>query len=218
MDPQLTQRYQSTAGAAAYRRKYERSWTRRLSHRREMNVVRRALRRAVVRGSVLDVPCGAGRLLPVLLETAPQVIAVDLSAAMVGEAKAAIAQHARAGEVRFVVAAADALPLRDGEVDTAVCHRLLHHMGEASERAGVLAELARVAGRRVVLSFSDDTTFKSRLQRRRGLKRNRHLLTPGALYAEAAAHGLTPIGAPLRLNGWMSLVAVAVFATQGNSA
>lgn len=218
MDPRLTQRYQSTAGAAAYRRKYERSWTRRLSHRREMSVVRQALDRAVVRGSILDVPCGAGRLLPLLLEAAPKVVAVDLSAAMVGEAQAAIAEHPRAGDVSFAVAAADALPLRSGEVDTAVCHRLLHHMGEASERAGVLAELARVAGRRVVLSFSDDTTLKSRLQRRRGLRRNRHLLTPAALCAEAAVHGLTPIGAPLRLNGWMSLVAVAVFATRDNPA
>lgn len=212
MDPRLNARYQSAAGAAAYRRKYERSWVRRLSHRREMRVVRRALARAGAAGVLLDVPCGAGRLLPLLLEVGQEVIAADLSAAMVAEARAALEADARRGRVRFCVAPAHALPLADGAVDTALCHRLLHHLGEPGERAAVLRELARVARRRVVLSFSDETTFKSRWQRRRGVRRVRHVLAPRALDAEAAAHGLVPVGRPIRLNGLTSLLAVAVYA------
>ena len=118
----------------------------------------------------------------------------------------------------FEVASAADLPLEDGSVDTAVCHRLIHHMAAAEERAGVFAEMARVADRRVVISFSDDSTWKGRSQRRRGVHRRRSALMPDDLFAEAAAHGLTPFGKPLRLNGFHSLVAVAVFGVRGADA
>jgi ubiquinone/menaquinone biosynthesis C-methylase UbiE len=212
VDPHLLDRYRSTAGAAAYRRKYERTLVRRLSNRRELSIVHRALARAGTRGRVLDCPCGAGRLVPTILRHAERVTCVDLSEAMVAEAREALAPLAATGAVDFVVAPADDLPVEDGAFDTAVCHRLIHHMAAREERAGVLAEMARVARRRLVLSFSDDTTFKARRQRRRGIVRRRHTLAPEALRAEAAVHGLRPIGAPLRLDGFHSLVAVAVFA------
>jgi ubiquinone/menaquinone biosynthesis C-methylase UbiE len=211
MDPRLLARYESASGAAAYRRKYARSWIRRLSNRRELAVVRKALARAGAQGRLLDCPCGAGRLTPTLLRFAGHVTCVDLSEAMVAEARDVLAAEAAAGRVDFRVAPADALPFGDGAFDTAVCHRLLHHMATPGERAGVLAELARVASRRVVLSFADDSTRKARRQRRRGTPRRRHALRPEVLHAEAATHGLRPLGAPLRLNGFHSLVAVAVF-------
>jgi ubiquinone/menaquinone biosynthesis C-methylase UbiE len=218
MDPKLLERYHSTAGASAYRRKYERSWVRRLSNRRELAVVRRALARAGTQGRVLDCPCGAGRLAPTLLRVAEHVTCADISAAMVDQAREALAPAHEAGRVSFLVAPADRLPVEDGAFDTAVCHRLIHHMGEAEDRAAVLGEMARVARRAVVISFSDDTTRKARGQRRRGVVRNRHVLTPDALYAEAAPHGLVPRGSPIRLNGWASLVAVAVFDVGGPAA
>jgi hypothetical protein len=130
---------------------------------------------------------------------------------MVAEARDALHGTAAEGRVRFVVAPADRLPLGDGAVDTAVCHRLLHHMEADEERAGVLRELARVARRRVIASFSDGTTWKAKSQGRRGVERRRHLLAPERLFAEAAAHGLHPIGRPIRLCGFTSLLAVAVF-------
>ncbi len=211
MDPNLLARYQSSSGAAAYRRKYERSWIRRLSNRRELAIVDRALDRAAAAGRVLDCPCGAGRLTPTILKHADEVVCADISAPMVDEAREALAPLEQAGVVSFAVAAASDLPMEDDAFDTAVCHRLIHHMAEAQERAGVLAELARVASRRVVISFSDDSTWKGRSQRRRGVARKRSALMPADLFAEAAAHGLTPLGKPLRLNGFHSLVAVAVF-------
>ncbi len=211
MDPKLLERYHSQAGAAAYRGKYRRSWIRRLSHRREMQIVRRALRRAGTRGVVLDCPCGAGRLAPVLLERAEHVRCVDVSEAMVEQARDALAPFVERGDVALHVASADALPFDDGDFDTAVCHRLIHHMADPEDRARVFAEMARVARRAIVISFSDDTTRKARSQRRRGVKRNRHTLTPQALHAEAAPHGLVPKGDPVRLNGMTSLVAIQVF-------
>lgn len=212
MDPKLLDRYQSTAGAAAYRRKYERSWIRRLSNRRELEIVRRALKRAGAGGKLLDCPCGAGRLTPTLLEVAEHVTCADISDSMVDQAREALAPFVEAGRVAFLTAGAAGLPVEDDAFDTVVCHRLIHHMAEASERAGVFAELARVARRRVVLSFSDDSTWKGRSQRRRGVHRKRHALLPEALNDEVAAFGLNPIGKPQRINGFHSLVAVAVFA------
>ena len=212
MDPKLLARYQSSSGAAAYRRKYERSWIRRLSNRRELAIVDKALERAEAHGRVLDCPCGAGRLTPTILRHAAEVVCADISAPMVEEARAALAPFAEAGAVSFLVAPAHDLPVEDDAFDTAVCHRLIHHMADANERAAVLRELARVARRRVVLSFSDDSTWKGRSQRRRGVNRRRSALMPEDLFAEAAAHGLAPLGRPLRLNGFHSLVAIAGFA------
>jgi len=215
VDPHLLARYQSSGGAAAYRRKYERSWIRRLSNRRELAIVDRALERAGAHGRLLDCPCGAGRLPPTLLRHAEHVVCADLSDAMVTQAREALAPLAQAGAVSFAVASAAALPMEADAFDTAVCHRLIHHMAAAEERGAVLAEMARVAARRVVISFSDDSTWKGRSQRRRGVNRRRSALQPAQFMEEAAAHGLRPLGQPLRLNGFHSLVAVAVFEVTG---
>ena len=215
MDPKLLERYQSSTGAAAYRRKYERSWTRRLSNRRELAMVDRALDLAGTSGRVLDCPCGAGRLTLTLLLYADHVTCADISEAMILEAQATLSPFEQMGRVAFAVAPANALPFEDNAFDTAVCHRLIHHMAEREERAAVLAEMARVAERRVILSFSDDSTRKGRSQRRRGINRKRHALMPAGLFEEAAAHGLNPLGKPMRLNGIFSLVAVVVFAVSG---
>lgn len=215
MDPKLIARYESSTGAAAYRRKYERSWIRRMSNRRELSIVDRALARAGASGRLLDCPCGAGRLTPTLLRHADEVICADMSQAMVDEARDALGPLADGGSVSFLTAPASDLPLDDGAVDTAVCHRLIHHMNVEAERAAVLAELSRVAARRLVISFSDDSTWKARSQRRRGVARRRSALMPAQLHAEAAEHGLLPIGEPLRLNGFHSLVAIQVFDATG---
>lgn len=211
MDEHLIERYGSPAGAAAYRAKYDRSLTRRWSNRRELSAVARALTRAHAAGRLLDCPCGAGRLTPTLLEVAEHVTAVDLSPAMVAEARDALALHAAAGRVDFAVASADRLPFPDQAFDTVVCHRLLHHLEDPVARGNVLAELARVAQRRVIVSFSDATTLKARLQTLRRVQRRRTVLSPRQLAGEAGAHGLALEGAPLRLSSLFSLVAVAVF-------
>lgn len=211
MDPGLLHRYASPEGAAAYRRKYTRSLLRKLSNRRELALVDRALGQARAHGRVLDCPCGAGRLVPTILKHADHVTAVDLAHAMVTQAEEALAPLAAAGHVDFAVASVDDLPFEDGTFDTAVCHRLIHHIADVGERAAVLAELARVARRRVILSFGDATTWKRRVQARRGKTRRRIALEPALLRGEAAAQGLVLEEPVRRLNGLFSLVAVAVF-------
>ena len=213
MDEKLIERYDSPDGAAAYRRKYRRSWSRRLSHRREVAILRRALRRAGAKGSVLDCPCGAGRMTPHILAFAQRVTCVDLAGAMIAEAKDALARvrHDFPDRISFHRASASDLPFPDNSFHTSVCHRLIHHLPDAADRYAVLAELARVTTDRVVCSFSDATTAKARSQIRRGVTRNRYALDPAALSEQAAACGLQLMGPPLRLNSFTSLVAIAVF-------
>ena len=207
----LLHRYGSKDGALAYRHKYERTLSRRLSNRRELAIVDRTLLEAGVHGRVLDCPCGAGRLTPTILGHAEHVTAVDLSAAMVAEAKDALAPLLAGGGLDFAVASVDDLPFAEKHFDAAVCHRLIHHIADPMARAKVFAELARVTKERVVMSFSDATTIKHRLQSRRGRKRRRVAFEPDRLREEAAAEGLVLRGVPQRLNGLFSLVAVTVF-------
>ena len=202
-------RYGTEAGAKAYREKYRRSFLRRWSSRRELKLVYSALAQASASGKFLDCPCGAGRLGPVLLRRAVRLVCADLSGPMLHEAQSALDQPARAGRVGFVRAAAEQLPFAKGAFDVLVCHRLLHHIADPAARGRLFSELARVAGRWVVLSFQDATTLKRRLQRSR--PRRRVALTPRELEREASRPGLILVPPIRRVHGWFSLVAVALF-------
>ncbi len=215
IDAHLEERYASPQGAAAYRDKYRRSVLRRLSGARELAVVRRAIARARVRGHVLDCPCGAGRLVPTILERAERVTAADRSPAMLDVARVELARYAGAGRVAFAVAGAQALPFETDAFDAAVCHRLIHHVADPAARHAILSELARVSRGPVVLSFNDASTLKMRLQGLRGRRRRRIAWRPEALAEEARAAGLVLRGRVRRLAGAFSLVAVGVFAHEG---
>ena len=203
------ERYGSRAGAEAYARKFQRSPVRRLSNRRELALLRQALERAGTADDALDVPCAAGRLVPVLLERVRVVTAVDLSPAMVEVARQALAEPLGKGQVAVWQGSAEALPFADRAFDTAVCWRLLHHLTDRAARLRVLSELARVSRRAVVLSFADAGTVKARLQALRGRNRRCAKLSREALSAEAAEAGLA-LEATTRLSSCFSLVAAAV--------
>src|SRR5262245_1902809 len=204
----LEQRYGSAEGAAAYRRKYEQSWLRRVSAKREATLLRWALEEAGAEGVVLDVPCGAGRLVPVLLERARRVTAVDTSPAMLAEAKAALVEEVAADRVVFGTASADALPFDQGAFDTAVCWRLLHHVVERDARVRVLHELGRVARRAAIVTFSDAGTWKAWSERVRRRRRRCVLLAEKDLRGEAHDAGLQ-IEQTRRLSNAFSLLSCA---------
>jgi len=208
VDPTLAQRYRSPEGALGYRHKYERGLLRRLSNRRELALVARALSRAGG-GDVLDCPCGAGRLLPVLARGARRLTAADFSATMVEQARHAVRDDPRLSAVRFGLGSAGRLPFADGSFDVAVCHRLVHHL-PAAERAAVLSELARVARHAVVLSFADAATPRARARARRGRGSSAVALTAAELRAEAGRCGLVLEEPVLRIGGWVSVQAIAV--------
>lgn len=220
----LRARYDSEAGARAYARKYDGRWSRRLSSRREMNLVRWAMTKVreaggggggggggppSPTGTVLDVPCAAGRLVPVLLESADRVTAIDRSPAMVAVAREATAGEAAAGRVVVGEGDAMALPFADGAFETVVCWRLLHHLTERADRVRVLRELARTSRRGVVVTFADAGTWKARFQRWRRRNRRCAKLSTQDLTSEARDAGLSLL-ATRRLSSLFSLLAAAV--------
>jgi SAM-dependent methyltransferase len=76
--------------AQQYLQKHRQGWSRRLSHWRDQQMARRALRLAGEPGLILDLPCGAGRFWPLLAENPHRVIlAADNSADMLAIAMAA---------------------------------------------------------------------------------------------------------------------------------
>lgn len=85
--------------------------------------------------SVLDVACGAGFGLRMLLDHGARPIGVDLQAPAVAEARAV------APQADLVQASAASLPLADHAVDLVVSFETLEHVPDA---AAMLAELRRV--------------------------------------------------------------------------
>ncbi|MDP9165815.1 MAG: methyltransferase domain-containing protein [Actinomycetota bacterium] len=92
----------------------------------------------------VDVGCGTGLSTRALAEIVGRVVGLDPSPHMLAAASAA------AG-VRFAVAKAEALPLRDGVADVITCAASMHWFGPAA-----FDELARVAAPRAVLAVYSD--------------------------------------------------------------
>lgn len=176
--------------AQAYLQKHRDGLARRLSHWRDEQLARRALALAGDPGSVLDLPCGAGRFWPVLAEKAGRLIlAADNSADMLSLACAA--QPAEVVKrVRPLHTSAFAIDLPDDAVDAVFCMRLLHHIGEAEYRLQVLRECRRVSRDSLIVSLWVDGNYKAwkrrRLERRRQAKgyQNRFVLPAVTVEAE----------------------------------
>lgn len=104
--------------------------------------------------TIVDVGTGTGRAAIGLSAAGAIVTGLDASAQMLDVAKA------RAGaaglSVTFAVADAHALPLRDREVDAAVCLRVLMHAIDWRQCVG---ELCRVSRSRVVVDFPAACSF-----------------------------------------------------------
>jgi len=130
----------------------------RRKHRHHVRVLLRAL--ASLRGvrRVLDVPCGTGRFHPALRAAGYEVVGVDLSEAMLAEAP-------RPG--RLVCTDVERAGVRTGAADLVMNLRHLSYVDDPPERSRMLAELARMAGRWVLVEYSPCAwTLRARLRRR----------------------------------------------------
>jgi ubiquinone/menaquinone biosynthesis C-methylase UbiE len=101
------------------------------------------VRRAAIRAArvtpgmiVADVGIGTGFLAEAALDAGARVIGIDISDAMLAQARAKF--EGRPFECR--IGGTDHLPLRDGEADAVVANMVLHH---APDPAGAIREMAR---------------------------------------------------------------------------
>lgn len=161
-----------TDHAREYFLKHQAGLARRLSHKRDEQLARRALALAGEPGLVLDLPCGAGRFWPLLAEKPNRVIiGADNSEAMIETACAAQPPEVVA-RVRPLQTSAFAIDLPDNAVDSIFCMRLFHHIGEAAHRKTILSEFQRVSRDSVILSLWVDGNFKAWRRKKLELRRS----------------------------------------------
>ena len=166
----IKDQYTDEAVARAYDRERFTTFVGRTFDRLEKRAIRAILARAcrdLPAPSVLDIPCGTGRITELLLESGLEVKGGDISPAMMAVARERCARFgARATWQQLDL---DKLELDDQIVDLSTCIRLFHHL-DSSQRAAILRELARVTRRYVVINVSfSSPVYRLRRQVKRAL-------------------------------------------------
>ena len=180
--------------AQQYLHKHQDGLARRLSHWRDVQLARRALKRAGEPNLVLDLPCGAGRFWPLLAERPNRVIlAADNSRDMLAIAMARQPEEVVA-RVKTFQTSAFAIDLTENAVDSIFCMRLLHHIADPEHRLAMLREFHRVTRDTLIVSLWVDGNFKAwkrrRLEARRAAARgaaenqNRFVIARDVIEAE----------------------------------
>ncbi|WP_369959891.1 class I SAM-dependent methyltransferase [Pseudomonas benzenivorans] len=187
-----------------YLHKHRDGLARRLSHWRDVQVARQALRLAGEPNLLLDLPCGAGRFWPLLAQNPNRVIlAADNSADMLATARAAQPAEVVA-RIKTFQTSAFAIDLGANAVDCIFCIRLLHHIESAAHRLAILREFHRVSRDSVILSLWVDGNYKAwkrrRLERRRaaagkaGQNQNRFVVKREVIEAQFRQVGFEILG------------------------
>ncbi len=100
--------------------------------------------------SLLDAPCGVGRVAALAQLSEIPYTGVDLAPAMLDAAKDRCRDEQRS--VAWIRGDLEALPLRGRSFDVVLCLRLLHHLPERI-RERVVREVSRAASRAVIFTY-----------------------------------------------------------------
>jgi len=165
-------RYVDFEKARNYNLKYERKLLKRLSTKREYQILRRLLAKQGRCQNMLEIPCGGGRISSQLANATDLLIQADIG-----------------------LASGFRIPIRDAGVDAAVCIRLSHHLTTMEQRESLLVELLRVARRYVIMTFFDYHSIKNILRRLRNSK-PKLTMTISQISSVAAANGARLISCP----------------------
>lgn len=116
--------------------------------------------------TVLDAPCGVGRLSLWLAQKGCDVTAIDLGESAVQLTNKLLAER----NFRETAEWQDIFNTRfaDNEFDASVCFRLLHHFKERNDQQALVRELCRVSSKYVVISYFSRysvTSLKRRLRK-----------------------------------------------------
>jgi len=147
------QKYRGRYFDASRAAKYAQRQINTKTHKREIKCISKALADVAKGSHILDIPCGAGRLLPELVEMGFKVTSADVAPPMIEEAqKYAESQHLK---VKVDYAIADVLDtgFQDNSFDVVLCNRMFHHFRESEVRVAGLKELKRIAREYLIVSF-----------------------------------------------------------------
>ena len=132
--------FESEDAAAAYQdERFSRSRRWRWTDRRERSLVEKFLA-TLPRGSrFLDLPCGSGRLAPLVRKAEMGYVGADVALPMLRLAQQSL------GPLALLKADALALPFRQRAFDGVISVRLLHRIRSREVRVQMLREIARVS-------------------------------------------------------------------------
>ncbi len=159
---------------------------------REYQILQRLLGQQKHCATMLEIPCGGGRISPQLVNATDLLIQADVG---LGQILYGMSQEKLKIPQIWMTASAFRIPLQDSSVDAAVCIRLSHHLPTSRQREDLLAELLRVARRYVVMTFFDYHSIKNTLRRLRNSK-SKLTMTLSQVSSVAAAHGANLLSCP----------------------
>ncbi len=160
--------------------------------REEWRLISRVLQGVPGAKSVLDVPCGTGRLAERFLALGVTVRGADASPAMRAEAEKSLSGRIGwLGANDFDLETSD--PPSEWASDLVVCFRFLHHLPDEASRARVFSRLTPLARPYLLVSFHHPVSIHNAsrsIQRLfSGRRGDRHSITLSRLTREAEAHG-----------------------------
>ena len=164
------QRYRSSSYALRYQSAYlsgvkPRHLRSRFIAKREVSVISRMLRGIDDLGETLvDVPCGTGKLGRVLSELPVRVVAADASCEMMAWA----ADEYDGQFLGFQCADVRAMPVASASIGTVVCLRLFQRLPDETRRCA-LREFARITAKNLIVSYSLRTALRNVHSRIRSL-------------------------------------------------
>ncbi|HEX4504582.1 MAG TPA: methyltransferase domain-containing protein [Alphaproteobacteria bacterium] len=140
---------------------------------------------------ILDVACGPGILACALAEHAREVTGIDITPAMIGEARA---REAASGleNLEWHVGDATALPFADARFDRVVTRYSFHHMPDPAAALAEMKRVCRPGGRIVVIDATPEPAKQTAYDRMERLRDPSHAgaLTLGQLRDIGRAAGL----------------------------
>jgi len=149
---QILNHYKTPSTAERYAGLYQTATGRR-RHLREEACIAKGLAGVPEGSRVLDLPCGAGRMYPLLKRLGYRVVEADASPSMLDYARQNASKLPQNESDEFVLADAFHTPFQNFQFDAVVCNRLIHHFPEPQVRQQLLQELGRIAKGPIVISF-----------------------------------------------------------------
>ena len=138
-------------------------------HRFEMQMVNEAFQifPSTEVKTVLDAPCGVGRLSLWLAQEGFEVTAVDLGESAIKLTNELLSYQSFKETAQWQ----DIFNMQfaDGEFDASICFRLLHHFQEVDDQQKLIAELCRVSSKYVVISYFSTYSVTSLRRRLRNV-------------------------------------------------
>ena len=203
MDQNVLDRYNTTKVAEDYKNEYQRKLHRKISDRLERRIFKNYFEIIGRIDSLLDIPCGAGRLFPLFREYSKNIIEADFSMPML------ILSRRDNNYMANLYLRCNALniPFLDYSIDCVVSIRLNHHIEVVEERKKHLEECFRVAKKAVIVTWFSHYSFRAlsrRIRARLGFKkREKYTLKTSEVKKLAEVNGFKMVKAkpltPLQL-------------------